>query len=682
MSPGQQQQLPGSLYAAFAVVLAALVAGALLSSSSDRTPPGAPVSPERARSFPPAVADPVPYDGRSPSQPGSPEERVLVELPRPALGERPDLATMDAAARRTYVDSLEQEVAALTSALRARGVRLRELVTFERAWHGFAATVRERDLPRLDSLGVRKRPVRRFYPALSEPVPSGRDRPVPAVPAEAPEVAVLAGGLAGRSGYDAVDRDADPSPGADPRDPARTERSGELLAGLLAGHGAAVRPVRISALRSAPGLPGSEEFARTDELLDGLEHAVDPNGDGDPADHVPVALIGVNAPYAGFHDAPEAQAVDGARRLGTLVIAPAGEEGRAAGPYGTLGSPAAAAAAVSVAALSGPAGPPGAELVVGGAPLPAVLLAGTPPAGELRTAGPVEAVDPAVLLAEGAPRLDGAMVVVRAGANPPAQVAAAAAAGAAAVVVADPRPGRTLAAVPLGRVAVPVVGLTGPAAAAALDIAPGTAAGLRRSPLADRAGAPCGQRISPFSSHGPAFSGAPKPELARFGCATLGGMLVAGSAVAAAQAAGDAARAKGGAGERRRALLAGADRPSGSLSRSARVPIGRLRVSRTAGLTVRLVIGAFDRGEPTAGIGTRIVPAARLDLTLEAGGQTVRRLTPADGERGVLPGEYAYTLPRSVLADLPAGRYAFRAAARAPRQRRATVAVSRRFALP
>ena len=112
----------------------------------------------------------------------------------------------------------------------------------------------------------------------------------------------------------------------------------------------------MSALRPAPGLAGVEEFARTDELLDGLEHAVDPDGDGNPADRAAVALVGVSAPYAGFGDAPEAEAVDGAVRLGTEVVAPAGQEGRAAGAYGTLGSPGAAAAAVAVAPSAAPHG--------------------------------------------------------------------------------------------------------------------------------------------------------------------------------------------------------------------------------------------------------------------------------------------------------------------------------------
>ncbi|HVL96395.1 MAG TPA: hypothetical protein VM266_11100 [Solirubrobacteraceae bacterium] len=676
------EPLPGSLRAALALVLAGLVALAVLGEAGEDAVPG-PVSPERARTFPPAAADPVPYDGRSPRQPPAARERVLVELPRPPLGARDDVGSLDAAARRAYVASLEQEAAALRSALGARGVELRDVVTFTRTWHGFAATVSSRDVPRLDSLSARTRPVRRFYPALSEPVPVRPAPPPRPAPAGAPEVALLAGGAGGRAGgYDAVERDADPSPEPDPRNPRRSERSGELLARLVEARGATVRPLRVSALRPGAGLPGTEEFARTDELLDALEHAVDPDSDGDTSDRIGTVLIGVNAPYAGFADAPEAEAVEGAAALGVLVVAPAGQEGRAAGAYGTLGSPGAARAAVAVAALGGPGTPPRAEVVLGEAALPgAALLAGTPPEGELRTAGPVDADDPQALLRNGGGPLEGALAIVRAGDNPPAQVAAAAAAGAAAVVLAEPRPGRTLPALPIGRSPVPVVGLTGPSARAALAARPGTVARLVAAP--PPAAVTCRERISPFSSHGPAFDGAGKPELARFGCASLEGMLVGGSAVAAAQAAGDAARLPGGAAARRDALLDGLAPGAGGPARAARVPLGALTVQRRRGLTVRFDLGTFRRGEPTGSRGTVIVPAARLDLTLEdEAGALVRRLTPPAGERGVLPGEYAYTLPRDLTAELPAGRYVVRVRARAPRQDRPTERASEPFALP
>src|SRR4051794_41627625 len=80
-----------------------------------------------------------PLDGRSPSEPAGRERRVLVELPRPALGERGDLEQMSAQQQRDYVASLRREARALRSALAARGVALRDVVSFGRTWDGFAA---------------------------------------------------------------------------------------------------------------------------------------------------------------------------------------------------------------------------------------------------------------------------------------------------------------------------------------------------------------------------------------------------------------------------------------------------------------------------------------------------------------------------------------------------------------
>jgi len=119
----------------------------------------------------PSLADAVPYDGRSPREPAREEQRVLVELRRPALGALADLDALDGAGRRAYVASLRRERQALRGALAARDVILRDVVGFERTWNGFAATVRTRDLPAIGSLGVRAQPVRRFYPSVGEPVP-------------------------------------------------------------------------------------------------------------------------------------------------------------------------------------------------------------------------------------------------------------------------------------------------------------------------------------------------------------------------------------------------------------------------------------------------------------------------------------------------------------------------------
>ena len=85
-------------------------------------------------------------------------------------------------------------------------------------------------------------------------------------------------------------------------------------------------------------------FGRTDQVIAGLERAVDPNGDGDTHDAVRVALLGVAEPYAAFTDGPEAQAVQGALDLNTLVVAPAGNDGSAGPTFGSIAGPAGAPA--------------------------------------------------------------------------------------------------------------------------------------------------------------------------------------------------------------------------------------------------------------------------------------------------------------------------------------------------
>src|SRR4051794_41459156 len=142
-------------------VLAVLAVIAVLGSRSEGG--GAPVAP--------SLVALSPLDGRSPSEPAGTERRVLVELPRPALADRSDLPEMSAHQQREYIASLKREARALRSALGARGVAMRDVVAFGRTWDGFAATVATSDLAALSSLGVRAQPVRRFYPAASEPVP-------------------------------------------------------------------------------------------------------------------------------------------------------------------------------------------------------------------------------------------------------------------------------------------------------------------------------------------------------------------------------------------------------------------------------------------------------------------------------------------------------------------------------
>ena len=137
---------------------------------------------------------------------------------------------------------------------------------------------------------------------------------------------------------------------------------------------------------------------------------------------------------------------------------------------------------------------------------------------------------------------------------------------------------------------------------------------------------------------------------------------MAGAGVAAAAVAAEAAKAGETDAARPARAAAGRLRPlaraAGEPPAPPDVPVGTPEVRRERGSTgVEFTVGTFDRGDPAAGRGTAIVPALVLELTLERDGVLVERLTPPGGERGVLPGEYAYTLPASVVRDLQPGRY-------------------------
>jgi len=92
-------------------------------------------------------------------------------------------------------------------------------------------------------------------------------------------------------------------------------------------------------------------YGRTDQLIAGLDRAVDPNDDGDAHDAARVALVALAEPFAGFTDSPEARAAAGALALDTLVVTAAGNDGRAGAGYGDIAGPGGAPAALTVGAV-------------------------------------------------------------------------------------------------------------------------------------------------------------------------------------------------------------------------------------------------------------------------------------------------------------------------------------------
>ncbi|MEA2409453.1 MAG: hypothetical protein QOC77_14 [Thermoleophilaceae bacterium] len=545
----------------------------------------------------------LPFDGRSPLDPPGKRMRVLVELRRPSLATQVRARGLSARAQRAYVASLGGEARALESALEAKGVRLGHTVLLARVWNGFAATVDAGDLPQLRALGLRAEPVRRFYGAssasgavagegaLSSKGGGGKG----AVALLDSGVALRAPGLAGRvvPGFDAA--------GGRAQAGLHGTQVAQVLAQALGPGGGTIVSIRVAGLERDPRTGARVEVGTTDELLAGLERTVDPNGDGDTSDHIPVALVGVNSPYAGFADSPDAVAAGAARALGTLVVAPAGNEGPGGGALGTVGSPAAAPGVLAVGALDGGGGPAlpsvrlglatgegrallrGTVLAGGGGSAKAKAKALRAPVANL--GGPSQAnprergralggtsleyfgVDAKprargrVVIVPARPGVGGAAGVVgaaargaggpsgrggaaraSASAGPPLAVRAAAAdeAGAVALVVCEPDPTRPLQAIPDAASGVPVIGLRGDAAAKALELTPHDG-GLAFLSAPEAQTAPKAVVPAPASSRGPTYSLAPKPDIAAMGTARVDGQLVAGTSVAAARVAAAAA---------------------------------------------------------------------------------------------------------------------------------------------
>ena len=329
--------------------------------------------------------------------------------------------------------------------------------------------------------------------------------------------------------------------------PSRRETSGTALAEIVTAAGQRTLTIRVAGY----GADRQEIHGTTDTLLAGLERAVDPDGDGAVDDAVRVALVGVDAPYAAFADSAEAEALRAAGRLGTLVVAPAGNEGPARPPNGVVASPGAARTALAAGATEAGAGVPGVDVTVGGRELQgAAVLGGAPPAAGGELAGPVTSTDAAELL-RGRPRLAGRVALVRAEANPMAQAAAAAAAGARAVLLAEPR-NRPLPMMAAGRAPAPVVGVTGEAAEAALEGEAGAKVTFGRVTL-ERAAARRRPRPRAVLLARPCLRRHPEAGRPRRGRGrSRSGGVVTGTAVAAARVAVRAARLRERRAETRR----------------------------------------------------------------------------------------------------------------------------------
>ncbi len=620
-----------------------------------------------------------------------------------------------------------------------RGVPVQPEQSYVRVLNGFAASLDPRLLPALERdpavQGVF--PVRAAYPAA---IPangsiletdvfatgSGR-RPeieLPGFNGSGITVALLDTGvdtrhpfLQGRllPGLDMVDPGSDASAEQNPTQPGRPERHGTELAGLVVGvrgpagihgvaPGASILPIRVAGWQpDSDG--GVSVYGRTDQVLAGLEAAVDPNGDGDAHDAVRIALVGVVEPFASFPDAPLQTASDGALALDTLVVAPAGNDGAAGPGFGSVAAPGGAPGALGVAAADSRRRSPTVHLLLrsglrvfasGETPLGGAV----PPAGVVTA--PVAALPRRQVVAvtegnaldplfddAGYSRVAGTAALLPTGPTTPEVVRELAAAGVRAVLVDGPIPAGSLGVDE--PVEVPIVGIPSETAS---EVRAALAAGL---PVELAVGAaafeanPALRAVAPFSSTGLALDGGARPALAAPGVGLVtsvpgrgeGGAArygtISGSSAAAAVVAGAAAlladaRPDLDAGALRGALVATARRgvsgagtglvdleAASSVELVADPPVAALGALVAAGTpatgTVRLrnvsrrpLVVRLRQGAATTGVR---VTTSRERVVLQPGAAAEIAVTVEAAVRPAAPGALVGALRASVVRGGP-----------------------------
>lgn len=596
------------------LVLVAIGVAAWLTVRSSHTPPAAtpPVEPASWRGLVGASNPSVDVGGR-----------MIVVLRTPSVAQRLARTRLasEGAERRWAAEAFAAQQQVLTQLAR-HGLSIRPYYSFARVIDGFSATLEPSAVVLLEHnpevAGVY--PVRAAYPAaVSTAAIHGATAAVgpagglPGIDGTGITIALLDTGvdlahpyLHGRvqPGIDVVGGTGTAAAQQDPQARSRVEKHGTELAGILVGSGgpdgahgvapgATVLPIRVAGWQRTAG--GRDAvYGLSDQLIAGLDRAVDPNGDGDTHDAARVALIGEAEPFASFADSPEALAVEGALELDTLVVAPAGNDGSAGPLYGSIAGPAGSAGALAVGATDVRAATSAVRVVLtqgldvlGDASLP--LIDQSPPA---------HPIDAAVAVPGDPGALTGKAALVPAGSRLPATVVSAVNDGAVAVLVY----GRALPSGALGDLGVPVVSVPESLARAAL-----TAIRKRFTVEAAVGHAtsepnPASGLVASFSSRGLSFGGLLEPQLSApgVGVATSDPGSAGDGEPAFAAVTGTSASAAAVAGAA--ALLAEA-RPGLSAADLASLLAGSARQAGgapTAGGAGVVDVGASTVGEVTA----------------------------------------------------------------------------------
>jgi subtilisin family serine protease len=138
-------------------------------------------------------------------------------------------------------------------------------------------------------------------------------------------------------GWDFVNGDADPDD---------DNGHGTHVAGIVGANGGGLTGVAPEVSIVAYKVLDEEGSGDSSVVIAALERAVDPNGDGDPGDHVDVVNMSLGAPAVA--DDPLVEAVQNAVDAGVVVVISSGNYGA----FYTVGTPGVAAAAITVGAIT------------------------------------------------------------------------------------------------------------------------------------------------------------------------------------------------------------------------------------------------------------------------------------------------------------------------------------------